>query len=93
MLDVQLTDVAIPFPNLNVVALPRPYPLPVTVTGVPPACDAAFGPTLTTVGFPNVKWSLLVTPLSPLGVMMRRSTVPVVSGGETAVIEVAEWTS
>ena len=43
LVDVQITAVAIPVANLNVVAAPKAKPLPLIVTLVPPAFVPLFG--------------------------------------------------
>jgi len=92
VVEVQLTDVPFVFPNLNFVAdVPRAKPAPVTVTLVPPAEDPVFGLRPVTVGR-NLKRSTFETTLVPPGVVTLTSTVPAASVGETAVIEVAEFT-
>jgi len=92
-LDVQFTVVASVVPNLKSVAsVPRPNPVPVTVTVVPPAIDPELGVSLVTVGGPNLKWSSDEIALVPIGVVTVTSTVFATSGGDTAVIEVIVFT-
>jgi len=93
VVEVQLTDLLTVVPNLTFVAvLPRAKPVPVMVTLVPPALDPVFGLTLVTVGT-NRKRSFDETALVPPEVVVTvTSTLPSVSAGETAVIEVADLT-
>jgi len=88
--DVQLTDVAFADPNLMIVA-PSTNPVPVTVTLVPPAVVPPFGVSFVIVGV-NPKRSADETTLEPPDVVTVTSTLPADSTGETAVIEVAEFT-
>lgn len=91
--ELQLTDVAAALPNLNTVApAPGAKPLPVTVTAVPPAFGPELGLRLVIVGLSYLKWSCLVIALVPLGVLTVMSVVAEVPAGETAVIELAEFT-
>jgi hypothetical protein len=93
VVEVQLTVVATFEPNLKAVAsVPRPNPVPVTVTLVPPALDPVVGVTLVTVGGPNRKWSCDEIALVPRGVVTVTSTAPAVAAGDTAVIDLAEST-
>jgi hypothetical protein len=92
VLEAQLTDAAARVPNLKLVPAPVANPLPVTVTVVPPALGPESGLTPVTVGAANLKWSAEEIALVPLGVVTLTSTVPLVAGGETAVIELAELT-
>ena len=89
--EVQLTLAALVLPNLKMVAVPRAKPVPVTVTLAPPDTEPAVGLSLVTVGV-NAKWSFDDVALVPFGVVTVMSTTPADSGGETAVIEVAEVT-
>jgi hypothetical protein len=91
--DAQLTLPATPFPNLKLVPAPRAKPVPVTVTGDPPAIVPVAGLRPVTVGASYVNRALLVTALWPLGVSTVTSTAPVVPAGEVAVIEVEEPTA
>jgi len=87
----QFTEPGFALPNLKVVALPRAKPVPVTVTLVPPDAGPELGDTLSTMGV-YLKRSLVVRALVPLTLVTVTSTVPAAAGGDTAVIEVAEFT-
>src|ERR1700733_3897931 len=89
---VQLTDLALVVPNLNVVAvLPSANPRPVTVTLAPPSVEPAAGARFSTTGR-YLKRSLLEGALSPAVLVTRTSTLPAIAAGVTAVIEVGELT-
>ena len=76
-------------PKLTVVAPVKP--VPVTVTGVPPPIGPAFGITVVTVAAGvKVKASCALTSDVPPGVLTVMSTVPAVSAGAMAVMEVLE---
>ena len=92
VIDVQLTVVAAIDPNLNRVAvLPRPNPVPITVTLAPPTLDPLLGLRLVTVGA-NLKRSADEIALVPPGVATVTFTVPADSAGDAVVIEVGEFT-
>lgn len=89
---VQLTDAPRAFLNAKVVAFPSANPLPVTVTTVPPLSGPLWVLRAVIVGEPNTNLALVVAALVPPGVLTLTSTDPVVSAGDSAVIEVAETT-
>jgi hypothetical protein len=92
VLEVQSTAVARLDPNLKLVAVvPGANPAPAIVTVVPPAVEPVLGATLSTAGV-SLKRSCLEIVLVPIGVVTVTYTVPAVSAGESAVIEVAELT-
>ena len=92
VVDVQLTVAAFGDPNLKIVAPGAVRkPAPVTVTGVPPALGPVFGVRPVMMGT-NVNWSADDVALVPFGVVTVTSTVPATSAGETAVIDVADFT-
>ena len=79
-------------PNFTAVAALKPEP--VIVTDVPPAAEPFEGDTAVTVGAAAwyVKLSALTTGEVPSGVVTVMLTAPALAAGETAEIEVAEFT-
>jgi hypothetical protein len=68
-------------------------PVPVIVTLVPPAAEPVFGLTFVTVGAAtNVNWSAALVADVPPVVTTVTSTVPALSAGEVAEIDVSEFT-
>lgn len=93
VIDAQLTLVAIVLPNLKLVAeAPGAKPEPTIVTLVPPAVGPLVGVSWVTVGGPYLKPSATDVGLVPPGLVTVTSTVPLVPGGDTAVIDLAEFT-
>jgi hypothetical protein len=93
VIEVQSTLAAGVDPNSKLVAVvPRPNPLPVTVTLLPPALDPVLGLRLAIVGGPTLKLSFDEAALVPFGVATVTSSVPAVCAGETAVMEFEELT-
>ena len=92
VVEVQSTLVLVVDPNSKLVAvLPRAKPAPVTVTLVAPAVEPVLGSSLVTVGL-NVKRSTHDMTVVAYGVVTLTFTGRAASGGETAVIDVAEVT-
>jgi len=79
-------------PNWIFVPAPIANPVPVIVTLVPPVTEPLFGLTSVIVGASNWKRSAPTLALVPFGVVTVTCTEPELEAGETAVIDVAEFT-
>ena len=95
LVEVQTTEMPSPLPKRKTVApLPTANPVPVIVTVRGPSNSSQWlGLTSVIVGARKVKRFLRPSPFLPLAVVTVTVTVPVVAAGDTAVIEVVEWTT
>jgi hypothetical protein len=86
------SDVPAWVPKSTAVANVKPDP--VTVTEVPPKIEPELGltPVTTGSGATTVNWSAVLVALVPFGFVVVMSTVPAASDGETAVMDVSEFT-
>ena len=92
VVEVQLRSAALVDPNTKLVAvLPIAKPVPLTLTPLPPAGEPMARSSLVTVGV-NLKRSTDEGTVVATGVVTLTSTTPAASGGETAVIELADVT-